>query len=651
MKKAPVITFIIVTSLAGLLFYQFDRVSNLKTDTASQTRNSLTLETNNSNLAYAAKNTQVKTGKAVIYQVLPRIFGNKKHTNKAWGTRSENGVGKFSDFTETALKAIKKLGTTHIWFTGVLHHAMVADYKSVGISDDDPDVVKGRAGSPYAIKDYYNVAPDLADNPAHRLQEFKQLIERTHQQGMKVIIDIVPNHVARQYQSISKPADVEDFGQSDNSAVEYRRDNNFYYIPGASFQVPSDGHYRPLNGEAHTLSDGLFEESPAKWTGNNVRLAKPNLSDWYETVKLNYGVKANGDLDFERLPKNYSSKNYQQHVDFWMDKNVPNTWIKMREITNYWLQQGVDGFRYDMAEMVPVEFWSYLNSNIKLKRPDALLIAEIYNPNIYRDYIDLGKMDLLYDKVGFYDGLKAVIQKRQPTSSLINLVNKHRNFDQHLLHFLENHDEQRIASQAFAGSAEKAKPAMVVSVLVNRAANLIYFAQDLGEAALKDAGFGKASRTTLFDYWGLETLQRWSNGGKYDGAMLTVQEKNLQWFYQSLLQLSRSASALRGDYMELHSFNLNQKGYSDELFSFARWNEQQKLIVVSNFSEKNRVQFKLQLTPDLIQQWQLNSGQYQLSEKLTNSEYNSKLIVSMNEASISIRLEPLQSMVLELNKR
>ncbi len=647
MKKIQLVSLIIFVAIASLLAYQY--YHSLTFGEERVPKDSISQRQNN-NPSNAIKSNQPVVNKAVIYQVLPRLFGNQNLTNKPWGKRSENGVGKFSDFTESALKAIKELGTTHIWYTGVLHHAMVADYKSVGISDDDPDVVKGRAGSPYAIKDYYNVDPDLADSPAHRLEEFKQLIERTHQQGMKVIIDIIPNHVARDYHSISKPKGVEDFGQADNYSLEYQRDNNFYYIPGVTFQVPTDGQYQPLNGEVHPLSDGLFEEKPAKWTGNNVRSANPKLSDWYETVKLNYGVKPDGQLDFERLSKIYASKNYQQHVDFWKDKKLPNTWIKMREIAEFWLQQGVDGFRFDMAEMVPVEFWSYLNSNIKLKRPDLLLIAEIYNPSLYRDYLDLGKMDLLYDKVDFYDGLKAIIQKRQPTSSLIRLVNKYQEFDQHLLHFLENHDEQRIASQAFAASAEKAKPAMVVSALVNRAAHLIYFAQDLGEAALKDAGFGKATRTTLFDYWGLDTLQRWSNGGKYDGALLTDKEKNLQQFYQRLMQLSRSASAFSGDYRQLHSFNLNKQGYSESLFSFARWDTKQKLVVVSNFSDKQSAQFHLQLTADLIQQWQLKPSQYRLSEKLTDTEAHSILAVSESDASILISLKPLQSVVLELNQ-
>ena len=346
-------------------------------------------------------------GKAVVYQVFTRLFGNKNQTNKPWGTIAENGVGKFSDFNDAALAGIKQLGTTHIWYTGVPHHALINDYSAYGISNDDPDVVKGRAGSPYAVKDYYTVNPDLADDPAQRLQEFEDLIARTHRHGMQVIIDIVPNHVARHYQSVAKPADVEDFGASDDKGVEYARDNDFYYVVAEDFRVPQAlNAYQPLGGEPHPLADGKFDESPAKWTGNGSRLAQPHFHDWYETVKVNYGVKPDGTYDFVRLPAQYANLGVAQHQAFWADKDVPSAWRKFRDIAHYWLDKGVDGFRYDMAEMVPVEFWSYLNSSIKSKNPQAFLLAEVYNPALYRDYLNVGKMDYLYDKVDFYDSLK-----------------------------------------------------------------------------------------------------------------------------------------------------------------------------------------------------------------------------------------------------
>ena len=613
------------------------------------------LNTQQKNMTLPEDTNRVQQGKPVIYQVFTRLFGNKNSTNKPWGTIQENGVGKFSDFTDEALSGIKEFGVSHIWYTGIPHHAVIRDYTKYGIANDDPDVVKGRAGSPYAVKDYYNVNPDLADDPANRLQEFKRLIERTHQHGMKVIIDIVPNHIARNYQSVSKPQGVKDFGEDDDVSVEYKRDNNFYYIVGKAFEVPeSTGGYQPLNGEVNKLSDQKFQEYPAKWTGNGSRKEKPDINDWYETVKVNYGVKPDGSYDFELLPKNYSEKNHSQHFEFWKNKDVPNSWIKFREIVLYWLDFGVDGFRYDMAEMVPVEFWSYLNSAIKNKNPNATLIAEVYNPKIYRDYISLGKMDYLYDKVDFYDTIKAIMQGKQATSKLLPIVDKFSDIDSHLLHFLENHDEQRIASDGFAGNAEKGKPAMVVSALIGKAPTMLYFAQALGEAADGDAGFGDPARTTIFDYWGVPSIQRWMNGGKFDGGKLTESERSLRTFYVKLLSLSASNPAFTGEYSDLHISNLTKTtGYNESLFSFARWHGEEKIIVISNFSDTEAFEIDLHLNDKLINQWQLLDGNYGLLNILGDnirgdSQESYNLRVSNGQAKLKTKLAPLQSKVFRL---
>ena len=132
----------------------------------------------------APEEEKVIQKKQVVYQVFTRLFGNTNTTNKPWGTIEDNGVGKFNDFTAKALKEIKDLGVSHIWYTGVPHHAIIRDYTKYGIDNDDPDVVKGRAGSPYAVKDYYNVNPDLAVNVENRLEEFESLIKRTHEAGL-----------------------------------------------------------------------------------------------------------------------------------------------------------------------------------------------------------------------------------------------------------------------------------------------------------------------------------------------------------------------------------------------------------------------------------------------------------------------------------
>lgn len=538
--------------------------------------------------------------KPVVYQVFTRLFGNKVSRNEPWGTLEQNGVGKFADFTPKALNEIRRLGVTHIWYTGILHHALVTDYSAFGISPDDPDVVKGRAGSPYAVKDYYNVNPDLAVNPELRMEEFEALVTRTHNAGLKVIIDIVPNHVARHYKSLGKPDDVVDFGVNDDVSVTYARDNNFYYIVNEPFHVPlMTENNRPLGGEAHPLSDGMFEERPAKWTGNGSRLAQPHSDDWYETVKINYGVKPDGSYDFIRLPSEFKDKPYTEHAAFWAEKSVPDSWKKFRDITQFWLAKGVDGFRYDMAEMVPIEFWSYLNSTIKTINPEAFLLAEVYQPSLYRDYIALGKMDYLYDKVGLYDALKAVMQNNALSSVIDERLQEVSDISPHMLHFLENHDEQRIASPEFAGDAALGVPAMLITALTTPSPTLVYFGQEVGEKAEIEGGFGKPSRTSIFDYVGVPAHQRWMNDGAFDGGQLTVEEKQLRQAYQSILKWSGHPS-MKGQYLSLHqeSLKLNSQ-YSEQQFSFARVSKQGCLLAVANFAEDAR-NVKIALSKSLL---------------------------------------------------
>lgn len=567
--------------------------------------------------------------------------------NKPWGTMEENGVGKFNDFTDKALKAIKSLGVTHIWYTGVLHHAVINDYTAYGISNDDPDVVKGRAGSPYAIKDYYQVDPDLAENPSNRLEEFVDLINRTHEHGLKVIMDIVPNHVARKYEGINNPPGVRDFGADDDTTITYARDNNFYYNPGEAFKVPEwPEEYLPLGGEEYPLSDGKFEEYPAKWTGNGSRSSQPYFYDWYETVKINYGIAPNGTKDFELLPKGFELENCQSHYSFWKDKDIPDSWKKFKDIAFFWLDMGVDGFRYDMAEMVPVEFWSYLNSAIKVKMPDAILVAEVYNPSLYRDFIHIGKMDYLYDKVELYDTLKNVIQGHGSTDSIPNIQSGLADIEHHMLHFLENHDEQRIASPEFAGDPDKGKPAMVVSATISTSPTMIYFGQETGEPAAENAGFGSSSRTSIFDYIGVPSLQRWLNNKKFDGGQSSASEKQLRDFYKRLLNFTISSKALTGNYRDLHYHNRHcSQWYNDRILCYARWNEVEKLIIVANFDPENAFGFDLFLSNDLIDIWQLmENKQYTLTDQLYG-EVIVDLFVETGFAKARVDIKSLQSFI------
>ncbi|MEZ8068345.1 alpha-amylase family protein [Vibrio sp. FF145] len=572
-----------------------------------------------------------------IYQVFTRLFGNQNTQNTPWGTIEQNGVGKFSDFTNKALTEIRELGITHIWYTGVPHHAVINDYKHIGISDDHPSIVKGRAGSPYAVKDYYSVNPDLADNPAQRLQEFEALIKRSHDNGLKVIIDIVPNHIARNYQGLNNPEGVRDFGDQDDTTVEYHRNNNFYYIPDSTFELPEiEPAFIPLGGEQHPNLASPFVESPAKWTGNGSRLSKPNFDDWYETVKINYGVRPDGSKDFPELPNDYAMHDHLAHYHFWQQVDVPDSWVKFRDIALYWLEKGVDGFRYDMAEMVPVEFWSYLNSSIKVKNQDAFLMAEVYQPDLYRDYIRMGKMDYLYDKVDLYDGLKAVMQGKASTAVIPEIQHQMMDIEHHMMHFLDNHDEQRVASPDFVGNPHIAKPAMLVSALLSSSPTMIYFGQEVGEPGAENAGFGQPSRTSIFDYIGVPQHQKWMNGGKFDGGQLNDDEKQLRLFYQQVMTFSLNHSSMTGAYQDLHQSNQ----LSDSVYAFLRFDNQELVIATANFSQSKTDHIQLKVTEEVIQKLGIADGSYTLKEHIEGVQQQT-LYVENGVGYFSAELNPL----------
>ncbi len=502
----------------------------------------------------------------VVYQMFTRLFSNTNTTNKPWGTIEENGVGKFADITPKALKEIKKMGITHVWYTGVIEHGVLTDYTQFGIPLDDADVVKGRAGSPYAIKDYYDVNPDLATEVPNRMVEFEALIQRTHTEGMKVIVDCVPNHVARNYESDAKPAGVKDFGEGDNTQKAFSPQNNFYYIPGQAFQVPEG--YESLGSNPFPTKDGKFDENPAKATGNDVFSASPAIWDWFETVKLNYGV------------------DYQNNRTKYLDP-IPSTWLKMRDILLFWAGKGVDGFRCDMAEMVPVEFWNWVTAEVKKQYPDIIFIAEIYNPYAYRDYIFTGGFDYLYDKVEMYDTLKHIIQYKASTDDITTIWQRQEGIGQNMLRFLENHDEQRIASPDFAGDMMKGISMMAVSAFMHTGPVMLYFGQDVGEPGKGASGFsGDDGRTTIFDYWGVPEHVKWINNGKFDGGQLSPEQKQLQEGYRKILKACNEEPAFReGGFYDLHYYNRNNEytGYSNQIYAFVRHTQGQVILVVVNF--------------------------------------------------------------------
>ena len=563
--------------------------------------------------------------KLIIYQLLPRLFGNKVALNKTYGTIQENGCGKFNDVTDRALTEIKALGVSHVWYTGVLEHATMTSYP--GLAADDADVVKGRAGSPYAVKDYYDVAPDLASTPAKRLAEYEALIKRTHAHGLKVLMDFIPNHVARSYKSDAHPAGVADLGARDDKSQAFAPNNNFYYLPGQPFVVPAG--YNPLGAMKGPQEDGKYQEFPAKATGNDVFSATPKVDDWFETIKLNYGV------DYQH--------GHAPHFD-----PIPNTWRQMRDILVFWAQKDVDGFRCDMAEMVPVEFWAWVIPELKKVKPSLVFIGEAYNPREYGTYFTKGKFDYLYDKVGLYDGLRRLMRQEGRTEDITHVWRQESaGFSSQMLRFLENHDEQRIASQDFAGNPRRAIPAMTVSATLGSGPVMLYFGQEVGEPALGNEGFSSADgRTTIFDYWGVPEHQKWMNQGKFDGARLSPEQKSLRDFYGRLLRLAGSSEAIRaGKFYELQATNKATPGYdASKLYAYLRYTQGQQVLVVVNFSDSQTYSPTLTIPPAAWQAMGLDPQRaYTLRDLLNNGQ--------PQPSTSAVTLAPLGALVLEIKAR
>lgn len=512
-----------------------------------------------------------KNEKIVIYQTVPRLFGNVNASLVKNGSKEENGTGKFGNYTAAVLEKIKGLGATHIWYTGVIEHATLTDYSAYGIRRDHSVIVKGKAGSFYAIKDYYDVDPDLAKDVPSRMKEFERLVERTHQAGLKVIIDFVPNHVARQYYSDVKPPYVEDLGQRDNTNLAFDPNNNFYYIPG-----------QPLNMYFGAQSeDYLYAEFPAKATGNNQFGPAPSHNDWYETIKLNYGV------DYQ----NGGATHFDPY---------PNTWGKMLDILNFWASKHIDGFRCDMAGMVPVEFWEWVIPEVKKAHAHLLFIAEIYTPEDYRNYLIRGQFDYLYDKVGLYDTLRAVIRHEAPASDITRTWQSIEGIQHAMLNFLENHDEQRIASDFFAGNPEAGFPGMIVAATMNTNPVMVYNGQELGERGMDDEGFsGRDGRTSIFDYWSMESVRNWVNNWTFKEGKLTEKQVALRKAYAGLLNLVKNEPALsNGRFYDLEYANFNNPHFDPQRqYVFMRKYRNELILVIVNFDNTER-QVSVHIPPE-----------------------------------------------------
>ena len=522
----------------------------------------------------------------VIYQLMVRTFGNTNETRKTNGTLAENGCGKFNDINAPALVSLKAMGFTHLWLTGVLEQASGTAYPNRPA--DDPDILKGIAGSPYAIKDYFDVCPDYAADPDQRLEEFKALLERCHGHGFKVIIDFVPNHVARSYASDVKPE--LSFGEGDKRGVFFDRDNHFYYL-GAD--DAGGGPPLKLPTAAMPGCDGLFEPETAfgRVTGNNVISWAPSINDWYETVKLNYGHDFTRGGTSSGLPGPDAATS-----------EVPKTWRTMDAILGYWQEMGVDGFRVDMAHMVPMEFWRWAVKHARARQPDVFFSAEAYNNDPAKltgghvlEELLMAGFDAVYDDPA-YKVLAGIYDSGKWANDLDPLTFNGKLFHRSL-RYAENHDEVRIASPREWGGLgmNVGRPVSAVLFAMGRGPVMLYHGQEVGEPAAGAEGFsGDNARTTIFDYWSMPEFAKWVNGGKYDGGRLGDGQNALRDWYGKLIRATQAPAFTAGEFYGLNHANIGNPDFGrvgDEttsghwLYAFLRHDRTsgQSFLVVANF--------------------------------------------------------------------
>lgn len=504
-------------------------------------------------------------GKVIIYQMLPRLWGNIGGENIKNGTLKDNGCGKFSSIDTISLEYLRSLGVSHVWYTGIIRHATAED--SDGCTPSSADWVKGRAGSPYSITDYYDVNPYLADEPENRMEEFNKLVERTHAAGLKVIIDFVPNHVARDYGRFAAahpaPTGMAALGESDDKSVHWKDSNDFFYYPGIPLALP--------------IQNQTYMEMPAMASGNSYT-SSPGVNDWYDTIKLNY---------------------CDSHTE---------TWEKMYDIVNFWAGQGVDGFRCDMVELVPQAFFKWLISRIKKDRPNLLFVAEVYQKTLYSKYIREIGFDLLYDKSGIYDTLRAIVEKNAKDSGVPveDWQSAKRitwnwqslgDLQPYMLNFLENHDEQRFASDFFGCDARNSYAALYTALYMNNAPFMLYAGEEVGERGMDNEGFsGRDGRTSIFDWWAPSSLTRLYKYIHGEKKALTPEEETMLDTYRKALKFAAEDNAVsKGTFYDLCYCNYASDGFNpDRHFAFLRDFEDETLLIVCNFS-KNDADMKISI--------------------------------------------------------
>ena len=541
--------------------------------------------------------------KPIIYQMLPRLWGNNTEAPVQNGSIKENGTGKFSDIDKATLDYLKWLGCSHVWYTGIIRHS--TSDQDAAATPSHPQFVKGQAGSPYAICDYYDVNHYLADNPKDRMHEFKELINRTHKAGLKVIIDFVPNHVSRDYGKVDHTEGRSILGADDDKTVHWKESNDFYYYPSEALTLPTP------------CPAGMapYNENPAMATGNNCFCPSPGINDWYETIKINYC--------------NYYT----------------STWQKMYEIVDYWAGLGIDGFRCDMVELVPPQFFKWLIHNIKEKYPDIIFIAEVYQKDRYEEYIKNVGFDYLYDKSGIYDTIRSIVELSQPASAITGCWQYLSELQPHMLNFLENHDEQRFASEFFGKDKSRTFASLSVALLMNTAAFMIYFGEEVGERGMDSEGFsGIDGRTTIFDWWSIDSVRKlrkiikdksYRSLDKDTLIRSGLSEDEAEYFirFASALRFASSDMTIQnGEMYDLGYCNTEDNGfYSQYHYAFLRNHNGHTLLVAANFaSEKASIKISI---PKHAFEW--------MNIPITETMYP--------EVQIPVQIDASDAVIVELN--
>jgi glycosidase len=563
-------------------------------------------------------------GKLRIYQMFPRLFGNTNPNRIPNGTYQQNGCGKFADLNDESLTSLKKLGFDAIWVTGVLRQATTRDYSSIGLPPDDPDLLKGIAGSPYAIRDYFDVCPDYAADPAQRITEFKALLARAKKHDLKIFMDFIPNHVARSHTSVVHPE--RDFGK-DDQGIEFFSSDDFYYL-----QADKDGPplrlatFDPRKKEPLTPTtkviwedqesrfpglkekiDGLFqgEAKRGRVTGDNQNTWQPNRDCWYETIKFNYGY------DFT-----LGAKGQRKHPTVLQpDLPVPNLWNKMDAVLAYWQEMGVDGFRCDVAHIVPSEFWHWALARARERNPKTFFYAECYEGDTRLEVPDANPelavfksnptslLEAGFDAVYGHDAYRRLMEIYQDKAWANDLDSASRAgfVGDNSVRYAENHDEVRVASPQHWGGHGPLVGRPVSGILfgLSRGPVMVYYGQEVGEPAdVGAAGFElDKGRTTFFDYWSVPTLIQWMNNGQYEGGGLPELNRDLRAFYGRLLNSLTHPALAQGNFIPLNPANQNNPTYHVPdgkkengrwLYSFLRYDpvSKQSLLVTANLHPK-----------------------------------------------------------------